>query len=116
MGEITQYRYWLERLKRLAHPDDPTEAAEIFPEHVENGSAKSANNDPEIAWRVAVMRPQVPARGPIPFLVARETAHSGAHVCLSCGDALAPGRIVRCGLCVAAIEQVLNETREGVEQ
>src|SRR5260221_9027524 len=30
--------------------------------------------DPEVAWRAEAMRHQVPARGPIPFLIAREAS------------------------------------------
>jgi hypothetical protein len=67
----------------------------------------------EIAWRVAAIRSQVPAKGPIPFLVARQTADTGVGRCWSCGDALDAGRTVRCVLCVLAVEAVLNEVREG---
>jgi hypothetical protein len=70
--------------------------------------------DDEVAWRVEAMRPQVPRSGAIPVLLARpgaRTAPSGT--CVSCGDPLAPGRRIRCAPCVAAVERVLNELREG---
>jgi hypothetical protein len=68
----------------------------------------------ELGWRVAAMRPQVPVRGPIPVLVAREIAVLPGH-CLSCGEPLALGRTVRCALCVRAAQMVLGWIREGVE-
>ena len=68
----------------------------------------------ELGWRLAAMRPQVPLRGPIPVLVAREVSPTPDH-CLSCGEPLAPGRAVRCGLCVCAAQVVLGWIREGVE-
>jgi len=69
-----------------------------------------------VAWRVAAIRPQVPVRGPIPFLIARQASKSLGEPpwCLSCGDALGEGRTVRCVPCVLAIEHVLNEAREGM--
>jgi hypothetical protein len=69
----------------------------------------------EIAWRVAAMCPKVPKTGPIPFLVAREWGRTTEifRRCLSCGDTLDEGRTVRCALCVAAVEMVLNEMRDG---
>lgn len=67
----------------------------------------------ELGWRVEAMRPQVPLRGPIPVLVACEVAVSPGN-CLSCGEALAPGRTVRCALCVRAAQRVLGWVREGV--
>ncbi|MGE5618092.1 MAG: hypothetical protein ACM3US_02410 [Sphingomonadaceae bacterium] len=69
--------------------------------------------DPEVAWRVEIMRPQVPRTGPIPFLVARDVAPQ-PDCCLSCGDPLPEGRHYRCAPCQRAVEIVLNEVREGV--
>ena len=66
-----------------------------------------------LAWRVEAMRAQVPLRGPIPMLVAREVA-VGPGNCLSCGEELAPGRTVRCALCVRAAQRVLGWVREGM--
>jgi hypothetical protein len=66
-----------------------------------------------LAWRVEAMRAQVPLRGPIPMLVAREVAVSPGN-CLSCGEELAPRRTVRCALCVRAAQQVLGWVREGI--
>jgi hypothetical protein len=67
-----------------------------------------------LGWRIAAMRPQVPLRGPIPVLVAREVAVIPGN-CLSCGESLAPGRAVRCALCARAAQLVLGCVREGVE-
>jgi hypothetical protein len=67
----------------------------------------------ELRWRVEAMRPQVPLRGPIPVLVAREVAVIAEH-CFSCGEPLAPGRTVRCAFCVRAAQRVLGCVREGI--
>ena len=72
-----------------------------------------AEEEIALVWRVAAMRPQVPRRGPIPVLVAREVAVSPGS-CLSCGEALAPGRTVRCALCVRAAQRVLGWVREAI--
>ncbi len=71
-----------------------------------------AVEEAEVAWRVGRMLPQVSTRGPIPFFVARQT-RGGADTCASCGEAVGAGKI-RCYLCVAAAEQVLNAVREEV--
>ena len=68
----------------------------------------------DVAWRVEAMRPQVPATGPVPILLARPEARMApAGTCVSCGDPLDVGRRVRCAPCVRAVERVLNEIREG---
>jgi hypothetical protein len=72
-----------------------------------------AEEEAELGWRVAAMRPQVPQRGPIPVLVACEVSAIRGH-CLSCGDPLATGRTVRCALCVRAAQVVSGRVREGV--
>jgi len=113
VSEMTQYRYWLERLKQMSKTTTPADEAQNSAESAGYGSAKSANTDAEIIWRVAAMRPQVPARGPIPFLVARHTADTSTGHCWSCGDALDAERSIRCVPCVLAVEAVLNEVREG---
>lgn len=69
--------------------------------------------DDEIDWRVAVMRPQVPVRGPIPFLIARPATPDRGG-CLSCGDELTSLRRIRCGACVTAAHRVLYEIRESM--
>ena len=59
--------------------------------------------DPEVAWRVVVMRAQVTNAAALPFLVARPSndAQTG-NACVSCGDALpeaprlGPGRCRSC--------------------
>lgn len=65
----------------------------------------------EVAWRVEVMRRQLPATGPLPFLVARHVAR-GARLCASCGDLVAAhrqGLAVRCNACILAAQQVTDE-------
>jgi hypothetical protein len=60
----------------------------------------------------------VPRLGPVPFLVARTDlpAHDTPGRCLSCSDAIVPPQRYRCGLCVAAVERLLTEVREGDSQ
>jgi len=74
-----------------------------------------AEEEVGLGWRVQAMRPQVPRRGPIPVLVAREVSVVPGY-CQSCGEPLAPGRTVRCALCVRAAQVVLGWVREGVER
>jgi hypothetical protein len=62
----------------------------------------------EIGWRVDAMRPQVPAKGAIPFLLARPGAPWDQGRCCSCGDALEADERYRCGPCVAATVAVLE--------
>ncbi len=76
--------------------------------------AALAVEDAAVSWRAAAMRPQVPGRGPIPFLVAQEVAPSPRR-CGSCGDPLPKGRWLRCGPCVQAAWLVLHEVREGLD-
>jgi hypothetical protein len=72
-----------------------------------------AAEDADVAWRVAAMRPQVPKRGAIPVLVAREGVPEPGS-CVSCGQHLREGVIFRCSLCSRAAWVVLHEVREGV--
>ncbi len=60
----------------------------------------------EISWRVEAMAHQVPARGSIPFLVARETPFVRGR-CLSCGNALNEGQRYRCQPCMQAAIAVI---------
>ena len=69
--------------------------------------------DGEVAWRAAAMRPQVPRRGPIPFLKARDAAPM-TGCCLSCGEALGEGHAYCCAFCVRAAWLVLLRVREGL--
>src|SRR3954452_14770165 len=48
-------------------------------------------DDYEVAWRAAFMRPQVPPRGSVPFLVARPNLSDTRGVCLSCDGPLGQG-------------------------
>ena len=72
-----------------------------------------AVEDEAVAWRVVAMRPQVPDRGPIPFLMARRPTVS-PEGCASCGDPLPRGWALRCVACTQAAWLVLHEVREGV--
>jgi hypothetical protein len=72
-----------------------------------------AAEDAEVAWRVVAMRPQVPSRGPIPVLVARD-APPVTGSCISCGDPLVASRATRCVPCARAVWLVLHDVREGV--
>jgi hypothetical protein len=72
--------------------------------------AALVDEEREIAWRAGVLRPMVPARGPIPFLVVRETAYQPGR-CHSCGDELHPAERFRCWPCAEAARRVLAEGR-----
>jgi hypothetical protein len=73
------------------------------------------DDEREVAWRIAAMRPQVPPTGPIPTALARPEARCAPPgTCLHCGDPLRPDRWLACGWCVRAIETLLNEVREGL--
>jgi hypothetical protein len=67
-----------------------------------------AREGTEVGWRVQVMRPQVPAKGAIPLLVARPGGPWDQGRCCSCGDALEADERYRCGPCVAATVAVLE--------
>jgi hypothetical protein len=80
-------------------------------EYSENSEAQPAANsidDPEISWRVEAMLPQIPNKGPIPFLVAREAIEPQAGCCLSCGDPLKFGDAYRCAACGRAANLALD--------
>jgi hypothetical protein len=72
-----------------------------------------AEEEAEVAWRVAAMRPRMPSQGPIPFLVARDVRPEQGG-CLSCGDSLPPGRTYRCRPCADAAWRVVYAIREGI--
>jgi hypothetical protein len=72
-----------------------------------------AQQDAEVAWRVAAMRPQATARGPIPILKARRTPWE-AGCCISCGEPVPENSMYRCSPCAQAAWLVLSEVREGV--
>ena len=70
-----------------------------------------ASEAAEIAWRVEAMRPQVPPRGAIPLLVARDLPVAAGR-CLSCGEPIAASQAYRCRFCVEAARTVLGFTTE----
>ncbi|CAA9538203.1 MAG: hypothetical protein AVDCRST_MAG49-543 [uncultured Thermomicrobiales bacterium] len=59
-----------------------------------------------VAWRVAVMAPQIPTTGTIPFLVAR-SCQTGPADCLSCGDPMEAGQRYVCRPCAEAAQGVV---------
>jgi hypothetical protein len=65
----------------------------------------------EVGWRIAVMRPQVPAIGAIPLLLARPGIRFPLGTCCSCGDRRGPDDRYRCRPCAAAAVAVLREQR-----
>jgi hypothetical protein len=70
--------------------------------------------DAETAGRLEAMLPQVPARGVIPFLVARPAVPPSPVTCLSCGDPLADERLCRCPPCARAAWLAIHAVREGL--
>ena len=71
-----------------------------------------AADDPEVGWRVTVMRSQVSLGHPFPVLVAREGVSGTAGTCVSCGDVLAKGQRHRCDACKHAAWLVVQEVQE----
>jgi len=67
--------------------------------------------DEAVSWRAAAIRPQVPALGPVPFLVAREVM-CVPGCCLSCGETLETSRSTRCPACSQAAWMVLRHSRD----
>jgi hypothetical protein len=61
-----------------------------------------------IGWRVGAMRPQVPAMGAIPLLLARPGVKFPLGTCCSCGDPIDRGDRYRCRPCVDAVVTVLQ--------
>lgn len=96
--------------KEATNGPDPTADAALPGPGIQPVAEPAPPLDPDVACRVEVKRPQVPPRGPIPFLVARDVAPQ-PDCCLSCGDPLPEGRRYRCGPCQRAAEVVLNEVR-----
>ena len=94
----------------LYHPASalPPELRESLIEHKTEVIALLKTGDDEIAWRVAAMSRQIPDKGPIPFLVAREAVEPQAGCCLSCGDPLGKGDAYRCAACSRAANLALE--------
>ena len=66
------------------------------------------DRDLAVGSRTDAMRPQVPATGPIPLLLARPDVIRGGGLCCSCGELLGAEEAYRCALCVAAAVTVLE--------
>jgi TubC N-terminal docking domain len=77
-------------------------------EHKVGVLALLKTEDNEIAWRVAAMTQQIPNKGVLPFLVARQGVESKAGCCLSCGDPLKQGDACRCSACGRAANLALE--------
>ena len=60
----------------------------------------------EVAWRVAVMAPQVPTSGTIPVLVTQPCG-PGSTDCLSCGCPMEAGQLYVCRACAEAARRVV---------
>src|ERR1051325_5948136 len=84
------------------------ELRESLIEHKAEVIALLKTGDEEIAWRVAAMLGQIPDKGPIPFLVAREAVQPQAGCCLSCGEVLAADDRYRCTPCGRAANLALE--------
>jgi len=69
-------------------------------------AALAEGAEAEIAWRVSVMAPQIPATGTIPVLVARRNA-AGPADCLSCGNPMEAGQRYVCRACAEAARRVV---------
>jgi hypothetical protein len=93
----------------------PTEdLKELVPLFRQELIALLSAEDEEVAWRVLVMRGQLPDRGPIPFLLAKPEvrANDAPGCCLSCGEPLTAERRFRCLFCTAAVQRLLEELEE----
>jgi hypothetical protein len=66
--------------------------------------------EPDVTWRIEVMRPQAMRTGPLPLLLARPGSRFQAGSCCSCGDPR-PADRYRCRPCVAAAVRVLAAVR-----
>jgi hypothetical protein len=65
-----------------------------------------------VAWRIEAMRPQVPASGAIPLLLARPGIRFPIGTCGSCGDPVADdAHRYRCDPCTTAVIAVLEPLR-----
>lgn len=66
--------------------------------------------DPEVAWRVAAMRPQLTGAAAVPLLLARRPEGAcAANACIACGDSLPevpPLGSGRCRPCRVAVSLV----------
>ena len=73
-----------------------------------------ADDDPDVRWRVAAMRPRVPPTGRIPPMYARRLPAPGPNgCCLSCGEPLTPRNRYHCEPCIRAAWLALREVRGG---
>lgn len=84
----------------------PFALGKLLREHKVAVLAVLSANDPEVAWRLGALRPQIPEHGPISGrLIARSDSPTINHLrhCATCGDPLAEGRRYRCAPCQHAI-------------
>jgi hypothetical protein len=72
-----------------------------YASHNTGAGAENAASDPEVAWRLEAMRKQIPPKGPMLDLIARD-APRRPDACFSCGDPLSGPRSYRCHPCAVA--------------
>jgi hypothetical protein len=77
--------------------------------------AENGIDDSEIAWRIEVMKKQMPAEPPYPFLIAREDIETRKGACYSCGDPLTGGSLYICQSCLRAKVIVLDIAENTLE-
>ena len=104
---------WLQRLREFQAQGSTTSASSntsIIPEGSPEEEAPAAASDPEVVWRVAALRSQIPEHGAIGHLVVRPESPTinMLHHCATCGDPLAEGRRYRCILCQHAVWLAIN--------
>lgn len=80
-------------------------------------AALRERHNPDVLWRMAVLRSQIPLRSPVGSLLVRPASPSSntAQHCRMCGDALAEGRRYRCVLCQHALWLALSASAENAE-
>lgn len=131
--QTARSRPWLEALKRLhdgTPPDDPPEnhsAKSLIQGTDKTAKSPLADDDPEVQWRIAALRPHVarlgpldpirmpPARANVPPLVSQDPATGDYRynsTCASCGEPREPGQTYHCRACTRARQIVLEELRE----
>lgn len=92
----------------------PFTLAKLLREHKVAVLALLSAQDPEVVWRVAALRPQIPETGPLGRLIARPTSPTINMIrhCGCCGDPLSLGRRYRCAPCQHALWLALNTPAE----
>lgn len=112
LGSLTGASGTCGTCQRVEYPENLQARSDVVP-------VTSPISEPEIQWRVEVMLSQIPDKGPLPFLVAREAVEPQAGCCLSCGDPLNSGEAYRCAHCSraanVAVEMAMFISKSGAE-